>query len=869
MRFGRRNKNRPRNGENAAIDLGDSSVGTVASEERSALLATSGAAQPNTMVLKEKEPEPEKKDPTQQLLMALGGFQRQLASVQAGDPQSLWSDESMNYLITAVEVAIGQGWSDLVEASTETGRILQTYESQGRAVECLPFLNDAYEILYLMVRDLIMDNVGPEVREKWHICYQAALDDIQTAGLTLVEDGEDDGGPQGAASAPGAGGTRSESTGGAEIPFELPALDGDGGVQCVENEDLPTLDELPPLDSVLDIGIEPGSNREAEAKETLEANEQPAEEGLELFSSFGDITYLESDAEEDTSEEDTSEEDTSEDAESVFKARPPVPTRVAPIVVDILDRLSDQFGALDKSSEEQRALSMERIEGGIRALRREAAESMHAEATELCDAMAEACRLASQAPATRNENLIDMGFAFCGVYMEAMTEGVSDSTSNWKQECRDLGKTWNQDLDMAGAEAPMASEAEEKTVEGMPEPKGGETGEEAVVERTEPPRAENETVQPDGESVTRRDPAFDLTDDDVVLTDDEAGQIILPALEETRDEAVDEALDGALDKALSRALDEEGSTEVGDGVDGVALEAFAARVAQKDSPVDDVTDSASGDPAGNTTAEMPETPDAESGAVEAAETPVGEDAPAETIKEPEAKDAGRMDEETLSNDLLESAQKASAKGDGASAKYFALQAAASIARLEVARADQLLHETEARLKRGWEAGEQARDAIKNAEETVMQAATEVAARETGLGASKEYSAKVSQNLEDLESGVEAFETQIRELQAKRDAELRKVGNTRAELEAARSKETQTQTDLGQSRKHEEQERLHLETRRQDVKDLHRTSTEMEAAMEKARQTLARQKSSLADIEQTVEQTCGDEGAPENPETMLF
>src|SRR5690606_365585 len=72
-----------------------------------------------------------------------------------------------------------------------TGRVLQTYENAGRANECVPFLADSYEILCLMVGDLIVDKVRSGVIRKWRERYQVALEDIAAKGLVLVRDEED------------------------------------------------------------------------------------------------------------------------------------------------------------------------------------------------------------------------------------------------------------------------------------------------------------------------------------------------------------------------------------------------------------------------------------------------------------------------------------------------------------------------------------------------------------------------------------------------------------------------------------------------------------------------------------------------------
>ncbi len=128
-------------------------------------------------------------DPTQHLLTALGRFQRQVSRAEEGASQEAWCDECMNQLIVGIEIALNQSWADVNEALTDTARILQTYEDAKRASECVPFLKDSYEILCLMVGDLIVDNVRSGVMKKWRERYEHALDDLANLGLTLVDDG--------------------------------------------------------------------------------------------------------------------------------------------------------------------------------------------------------------------------------------------------------------------------------------------------------------------------------------------------------------------------------------------------------------------------------------------------------------------------------------------------------------------------------------------------------------------------------------------------------------------------------------------------------------------------------------------------------
>jgi len=127
-------------------------------------------------------------DPTQRLLTALGRFQRQVTRAENSASQEDWCDACMTQVIAGLEIAISEEWDNVREALIDTARILQTYEEYQRASEALPFLKDAYEILCLMVGDLLVDNVRSGVLTKWRDRYRQAVDDVEAAGMTLVED---------------------------------------------------------------------------------------------------------------------------------------------------------------------------------------------------------------------------------------------------------------------------------------------------------------------------------------------------------------------------------------------------------------------------------------------------------------------------------------------------------------------------------------------------------------------------------------------------------------------------------------------------------------------------------------------------------
>ncbi|MCC6145471.1 MAG: hypothetical protein IT368_16820 [Candidatus Hydrogenedentes bacterium] len=171
-------------------DLEDN--GAVANAERSALLATDEFEEPDDAggggTAMEVNDTVHAVDPTQRLLTALGRFQRQVVKAEKGLPQAEWCDECMNQLITGIEIAYEQDWPDVQQALTDTARVLHSYECARQAERCVSFLQDSYEILCLMVGDLIVDNVRSGVMQKWQERYRYAVQELSDAGIELVED---------------------------------------------------------------------------------------------------------------------------------------------------------------------------------------------------------------------------------------------------------------------------------------------------------------------------------------------------------------------------------------------------------------------------------------------------------------------------------------------------------------------------------------------------------------------------------------------------------------------------------------------------------------------------------------------------------
>lgn len=186
MRFGRSTRTLAAVGRRLLGDRHDVESDGIASEERLALLNTPAEVSPM-----EYAPEPANApgvDPTQLLLTALGRFQRQVNKAESGAPEHLWTDECMQQIIDGIEIAHNNTWHDVKEALTDTARVLQSYEDAGAAKQAVPFLQDAYEILCLMVGDIIVDNVRSGVMNKWRQRYTQALNDLARAGVALVDD---------------------------------------------------------------------------------------------------------------------------------------------------------------------------------------------------------------------------------------------------------------------------------------------------------------------------------------------------------------------------------------------------------------------------------------------------------------------------------------------------------------------------------------------------------------------------------------------------------------------------------------------------------------------------------------------------------
>lgn len=338
MRFGRSTRTLAAVGRRLLGERTDADFDGVASEERSALLNSSAEDAP--MDYRQEEPQPPGADPTQSLLTALGRFQRQVNRAENGALPHVWVDECMQQLIEGISIAHDNDWHDVKEALTDTARILQSYEEAAVAPSAVPFLQDSYEILCLMVGDIIVDNVRSGVMNKWRQRYDIALNDLARHGVSLIDDDAEEPAPRPANI------VRFQHGGMPEAEQASPFAEPEFEDEVEEEADLPVAAPM----------MEVGGDTEDARDVAEELEEEVFEEELEtaepaagpLFEEASEViaesTEAEEDAEEETEEETplpALDEELYQDEVEEEPAPAPVnvvrleePARVAPEVAD-------------------------------------------------------------------------------------------------------------------------------------------------------------------------------------------------------------------------------------------------------------------------------------------------------------------------------------------------------------------------------------------------------------------------------------------------------------------------------------------------------------------------------------------------------
>ncbi|MDZ4861442.1 MAG: hypothetical protein SGI88_20915 [Candidatus Hydrogenedentes bacterium] len=644
-------------------------------------------------------------DPTQRLLTSLGRFHRQFLKAQNGAPQEHWSDECMNYLIQSVEIAVEQRWQDLVEALTETGRILQTYENAGRANECVSFLADSYEILCIMVGDLIVDKVRSGVIRKWRERYQAALEDMERRGLSLVSDDDE----RVIARAEAAAAQRGPSL--RVLRAEPVLTDEDADEIDFSTGDSPSVD----ADAAPDFGLVSADDETEDEVEVLPAFD---DEDLDTLAYSVMDPVLEMPRGEPS---------------ALTNLAPNVPPARVLDVAEVLDRLCDCLVRIEQEDDSTLEPVFTNMGKGIAELATRATTNGWLGSEIACNAMQRICAHIEQNPSARDDRFFELAYAFGGVYGDAMHRTDDAILQNWLAESEDYLAFWN-------VRGPSLSVAAPLSVK------------QPVVEIPfEIPVAESE-------------PALDF-DDDVPSLDDAWGA------ESVEDELTD-------------------------------AESIAAAATDGD--------------------------------------PYESDDPA--------------------SHLLETARKAVKFGSIGDAKLLAMQAAASIARAQASEADARVRLTETRIQDGVRAIEDARATVQRSESAVAESESGVSEHRAALLDRGRHTQAMQSSMDGIESRISEIERRIREFEQQRDEAQRQRGAATEALDEARAQEVSAKDVLDEALTAEQGARIRLEDARQNVKMLQRKQAENESGMERARESLNRQRASVSDIEHTIEQIRSAEGA---------
>lgn len=403
MRFGRRNKHRPTAQTKGTVTpLTHTTIGNVATDERDALLG--GEEGPDESFGAE---EFDAEDSTQRLLTVLGRFQRHARVGATGAPQSQWSDPCMDQLIEATEIAVAENWREVTNALTQTAQILQSYEDAGKAGACVNFLIDSYELLCLMVSDLIVGQVRDGVVRKWRDRYEEAVGDVYTAGIELVPlDGAEETKEQTTEAEPvtmNSSNARKPS----DMPFTFPTTEDESDLELT---DLPTLDELPPLED--DVVSEPVT-----ARATPKLDPEPA------------IAEEETHAVAEASEPEAGSVDDEKG--------------IPPEIAQVLDEFCEPLARIDRIplDRDHRPI-FDAMEGRLDILRRYAATLDHAGATALCKTMTALCEETYARKGAHDDRFLELAYAFGGHFVELVEDPAISTADDWMAECDALIAAW-------------------------------------------------------------------------------------------------------------------------------------------------------------------------------------------------------------------------------------------------------------------------------------------------------------------------------------------------------------------------------------------------------------------------------------------
>ena len=799
MRFGRRNKFRPPLLRSEKKETAPISSGTVASEERSALLAHNHDDGDAPM-----DYDNGPNEPTQSLLTALGRFQRQVAKAQTGARQDEWSDECMNQLIGAVEIAIEQDWVDVVEALTDTARLLHSYEDSSRANRCIPFLADSYELLCLMVGDLIVDNVRPSVMDKWRRRFAAALDDLQAEGLCLIQD--DDGHDAGAHDvepAPARDPLRAAAPGSpeapeSESPFADVSKDASDDPDAME-DDLPALDELPPLQGVERVGMESIMVHDTTRHDAGLEPIAPMQTGtgrdrdaLPEMPMIGDVGYLPTDP-----------EPFGASAEPWVSRPKPASERAA---VQPADPVESEVVAERNGADEAEPVShsFEEIESEFDA------DMPEPEVDEACEREAE-----EPEEDDSSDELYALDTPPSTRTLEPAVVQHLDAL------CDELARLERgEDLDRSMVFATIEGRLDSLRIHAH----SGRRPRAEHLCRAMAALCANVANRPEllGDRFFEVAYAFcglyADADGDEESPSESAWHDEIEALQ--RQDAPEDVSDGAQDRA-THDVAEVPVFELPDDVEPDASDAGEA--------IDDLAS--------------------------AIDRTIGADLASVAAAKPSV-----VAEALLS--LLTDAQKAAVAGDIAHAKALALEVAVKIAEAEVDESHQALERAERYLEENGAALEDAHMDAATAEVVVGECESQVTDSEAGVSEVRRRIADTQRTLDDVEQHIAEIEAQIRALEADRDAESTRADEVRSTLEQERRMESDGLTDLEQRRDEESRARERLENTQRRIASLESQREATQAERHRAEAGLAEKRRSMAELEQTIRQIQGRIGEQE-------
>lgn len=455
-------------------------------------------------------------DPAQALLNVLGRFQRHYLRGREGAEQSAWSDDCMNALIDAVDVAVAQRWQEVVSVLTETARVLQTYEDAERANECVPFLTSSHEVLCHMVGDLLTGQTRPGLLRKWESVYDRARADVDAAGLSLVQDevsdqelayeafaadiqknspfDEPSSDIETEPAAPESVAETITPEPEASLPFELPEIAED---VLDDPFEAPSLDNLPDLSeqesemptmenaAAMEPEVDSSEMDAAFERRILSFPSRPASEEATLDVQDNAAESIEAD-DEDTAEleipEPVAEAETTATVGDFFEAQSEI--TAAPYDEEI-------SGILDAACE---ALSnvnggLEIFEGHVRELESRAVESGWDGAAAACRSVLGLLEMLAARNIEPSDQFMELAYGFGGVYVESRDSADTDEYRSFQNDCVTLLQEWMDDRPTPDDTPDVTAEPESLAADAPPRTPAAEGSDPALTDLLETVRA--------------------------------------------------------------------------------------------------------------------------------------------------------------------------------------------------------------------------------------------------------------------------------------------------------------------------------------------------------------------------------------------